>query len=95
MWPVDEVVPQLSRHLSAGAEPLDAAAWLEGFLNRNAVVLLHDAALWSLVDGWLRSLTDEAFTRVLPLVRRTFAGFSASAHRALGERVRAPAAARR
>ena len=93
VWPVDEVTPQLSRHLSAGAEPLDAAAWLEGFLNHNAVVLLHDAALWSLVDGWLRSLTDEAFTRVLPLVRRTFAGFSASECRALGERARAPAAA--
>ena len=93
VWPADEVAPQLSRHLSAGAEPMDAAAWLEGFLNRNAVVLLHDAALWSLVDGWLRSLTDEAFTRVLPLVRRTFAGFSASERRALGERAKAPAAA--
>ncbi len=93
VWPADEVAPQLSRHLSAGAEPLDAAAWLEGFLNRNAVVLLHDAALWSLVDGWLRSLTDEVFTRVLPLVRRTFAGFSASERRALGERAKAPAAA--
>lgn len=93
VWPADEVAPQLSRHLSAGAEPMDAAAWLEGFLNRNAVVLLHDAALWSLVDGWLRSLTDEAFTRVLPLVRRTFAGFSAGERRALGERAKAPAAA--
>ena len=34
----------MSLNLSAGAEPAHAAAWLEGFLNRNAVVLLHDAA---------------------------------------------------
>jgi hypothetical protein len=90
VWPAGEVATQLSRNLSRGVPPLDAAAWLEGFLNRNAMVLLHDAALWSLVDDWLCGLADEAFTNVLPLVRRTFAEFSASERRSLGERAAVP-----
>jgi hypothetical protein len=90
VWPPSEVAPQLSRNLSRGVEPLDAASWLEGFLNRNAMVLLHDAALWALVDDWLSGLAEDAFTSVLPLVRRTFAEFSASERRSLGERAQAP-----
>jgi hypothetical protein len=90
VWPASEVAPQLSRNLSRGVEPLDAASWLEGFLNRNAMVLLHDAALWALVDDWLSGLAEDAFTSVLPLVRRTFAEFSASERRSLGERAQAP-----
>lgn len=77
---------QLSRNLSAGAVPLEAAQWLEGFLNRNAMVLLHDAAVWSLVDAWLAELADAHFLQVVPLLRRSFANFSASERRELGAR---------
>lgn len=80
------VAQALSLHLSAGAEPAKAAAWLDGFLNRNAVVLLHDAAVWRLVDEWLAGLGEEHFVRVLPLVRRTFAAFAPGERRDLGER---------
>lgn len=76
----------LALHLSAGAEPMKAAAWLDGFLNRNAVVLLHDAAVWQLVNDWLAGLGDEHFVRVLPLVRRTFSLFEASERRDLAQR---------
>jgi hypothetical protein len=96
----EQVATALSLHLSAGAEPTRAAAWLDGFLNRNAVVLLHDANVWRLVDEWLASLGDDHFIRVLPLVRRTFSVFEASERRDLGQRaaqgaraVAAPAAA--
>ena len=82
----DEQVAQALSHLSAGAEPTKAAAWLDGFLNRNAVVLLHDANVWRLVDEWLASLSDEHFIRVLPLVRRTFSVFESSERRDLGQR---------
>lgn len=77
---------QLSRNLSAGALPLEAAQWLDGFLNRNAMVLLHDAAVWSLVDAWLAELVDAHFVQVVPLLRRSFANFSQSERRELGTR---------
>jgi hypothetical protein len=79
---------QLARNLSSGAPPTEAAAWLEGFLNRNAMVLLHDEAVWPLVDSWLSALGEEHFLQVLPLVRRSFADFSGADRRALGERAR-------
>jgi hypothetical protein len=90
---LDEVQAQLQRNLSLGAEPLDAAQWLDGFLNRNATVLLHEDAVWALIDRWLTQLGDEHFVRIVPLVRRTFAAFEAADRRDLGERVKRPHAA--
>lgn len=85
-WDAARVAQALSLHLSTGAEPGKAAAWLDGFLNRNAVVLLHDDAVWRLVDDWLAGLGEEHFVRVLPLVRRTFAAFASGERRDLGTR---------
>ena len=96
LWQAGDAAQALSLQLSSGADPLKAAAWLEGFLNRNAVVLLHDARLWQLVNDWLCSLGEAHFTHILPLVRRTFSAFSASERSDLGQRARqnaAPAAA--
>lgn len=83
---------QLQRNLSQGAEPLAAAEWLEGFLNRNATVLLHGDSIWALIDAWLSDLGEEHFLRIVPLVRRTFAQFEAADRRDLGLRVKRPAA---
>jgi hypothetical protein len=55
-------------------------------LNRNAVVLLHDAAVWRLLDDWLSGLADEHFVRVLPLVRRAFSAFGPGERRDLAAR---------
>jgi len=85
-WSTEQAAQALSLHLSAGAEPAKAAAWLDGFLNRNAVVLLHDAGVWRLVDEWLAGLSNEHFIRVLPLIRRTFSVFGAGERRDLGQR---------
>ena len=87
-WTTEAAARAMSLNLSAGAEPAHAAAWLEGFLNRNAVVLLHDATVWSLVDEWLAGLTDDHFIRVLPLVRRTFSAFAASELHDLAQKAR-------
>lgn len=91
----EEAARQMSLHLSPGAEPAAAAAWLDGFLNRNATVLLHDATVWSLLDDWLAGLGDDHFLRVLPLVRRTFSAFGPGERRDLAQRAAqgAPAAA--
>lgn len=88
----EQAQERLQRSLSAGAEPSEAAQWLDGFLNRNATILLHGDTVWPLVDRWLASLSDEHFLRVVPLVRRTFATFEATDRRDLGQRVRQPQA---
>lgn len=82
---------RLSLALSLANDPAPAAAWLEGFLNRSALVLLHDPSLWALVDDWVAGLSEEHFVRVLPLVRRAFSAFAPAERRQLGERARRPA----
>ena len=82
---------RLSLALSLANDPAPAAAWLEGFLNQSALVLLHDPSLWALVDDWVAGLSEEHFVRVLPLVRRAFSAFAPAERRQLGERARRPA----
>ncbi|MEU3499830.1 DUF5682 family protein [Streptomyces hundungensis] len=77
--------------LSPGTAPADAAAWIEGFVggvSGGGMLLVHDERLRGLVDGWLTSVTPEAFTDVLPLLRRTFAAYEAGVRCTLGELVR-------
>ncbi|MCW5223541.1 hypothetical protein D5041_08015 [Verminephrobacter aporrectodeae subsp. tuberculatae] len=80
-----QVAQQLTRNLSPANDPLQASNWLDGFLNRNALVLLHDTALWSLVDDWVATLAPEPFISILPLVRRTFSAFDKTARSSLGQ----------
>ncbi|HEX2202617.1 MAG TPA: DUF5682 family protein, partial [Longimicrobium sp.] len=79
--------------LSPAQEPAFAGAWVEGFLAGSALVLLHDAALWGVLDAWLAALPADAFTTLLPLLRRTFSTFAPPERRALGERARRGAVA--
>jgi hypothetical protein len=82
--------------LSPGTGPAEAAAWIEGFLAGGGMLLVHDERLLGLVDGWLAGVPGEAFTDVLPLLRRTFAEFEPGVRRSVGELARCgPAAARR
>ncbi len=88
-----EVVQQFNRNLSLGAAPMDVAAWLDGFLSQQALVLLHDEAIWGAVDAWLTGLGEVQFAQILPLVRRSFANFSNHERQSLGEKAkRAPVA---
>lgn len=90
----DDVASAMSLHLSRGADPAKAAAWLDGFLNRNATVLLHDASAWGLLDTWLTSLNEEHFLGVLPLLRRSFSAFESSERHELAQRASHGATAR-
>ncbi len=95
VYAVDTVQRLIGLNLSPGTEPLDAARWLDGFLNRNAAVLLHGDLLWELIDEWLNALSDEHFLKVVPLVRRTFAEFEAADRRDLAQKVKqGPSAAK-
>ena len=82
-----DVAARMSRALSRGAEPAAAAGWLEGFLAGSGLVLAHDRILLRMVDGWLTGLDRERFEQVLPLLRRTFATFTAPERRTIGDRL--------
>ncbi|MFE1292718.1 DUF5682 family protein [Streptomyces sp. NPDC058751] len=76
--------------LSPGTEPADGAAWIEGFVGGGSggMLLVHDERLLGLVDTWLTGVPADAFTDVLPLLRRTFSAYESGVRRTLGELVR-------
>ena len=84
----EEVSTKLRLALSHAGEPEQAARWVDGFLRGSGLVLLHNAALWEILDGWVASLKADLFTQLLPLLRRTFSTFHAPERRQIGERAR-------
>jgi hypothetical protein len=81
----DDVAARMSRELSVAAPASAAAGWVEGFLAGSGLLLLHDDKLLSLADGWLAGLSADAFTAVLPALRRTFGEFAPPERRAIGD----------
>jgi hypothetical protein len=87
----DEAARLMGLVLSPGTAPGDAAAWIEGFVGGGSgggMLLVHDERLLGLVDAWLTGVPTEAFTDVLPLLRRTFSAYESGVRRTLGELVR-------
>jgi hypothetical protein len=82
----DEADMRMSRALSAGVPAPAAAGWAEGFLAGSGLLLVHDGKLLALADGWLAGLTADAFTAVLPALRRTFGEFAPPERRAIGQK---------
>ncbi|MDQ5824425.1 MAG: DUF5682 family protein [Chloroflexota bacterium] len=83
-----EAARRMGLALSTASEPAHAGAWVEGFLRGSGLVLLHDRELLGVVDSWLTELRPEAFTSLLPLLRRTFSTFAAPERRQIGEQLR-------
>jgi len=65
-----------------------AANWLEGFLKDGGLLLVHDNALFEVIDSWFETLNEETFTRALPLVRRTFSSFAAPERQNIGQKAK-------
>ncbi|MFJ8540864.1 DUF5682 family protein [Streptomyces sp. NPDC093586] len=87
----DETARLMALVLSPGTPPADAAAWIEGFVGGGSgggMLLVHDERLLALVDAWLTGVPADAFTDVLPLLRRTFSAYEPGVRRTLGELVR-------
>jgi hypothetical protein len=83
-----EALRHMGLALSLANDPALAGAWAEGFLRDSGVILLHDEALWQLIDQWVIGLPAESFQALLPLLRRTFSTFPEGERRQLGERVK-------
>ncbi|WP_399103130.1 DUF5682 family protein [Streptomyces sp. 11x1] len=87
----DDAARLMGLVLSPGTPPADAAAWIEGFVGGGSgggMLLVHDERLLGLVDAWLTGVPGDAFTDVLPLLRRTFSAYEPGVRRTLGELVR-------
>lgn len=84
----DTAAARLSRQLSRATPGRAAAAWLDGFLTGEALLLLHSDELLETVDEWLGSVPDEQFEDLLPLVRRTFSRYQPAERRQIGTHVR-------
>ena len=67
--------------LNQVVEPLDAAWWLEGLLRGSGLVLVHQKALWEVLDAWLSTLNEDTFIALLPMLRRSFSSFDAVTRR--------------
>ncbi|HPQ94653.1 MAG: hypothetical protein KDI44_18105 [Thiothrix sp.] len=74
--------------LSTANEPVQAAGWVDGFLRDSGQLLVYDETLWNLIDQWISQLNADTFQQLLPVLRRTFATFTAPERRRMGERVR-------
>jgi len=89
----DEVARRMNLAVSTASDPAKAAAWIEGFLKGSGEILVHDEALFAIINDWLAALHPDAFTQLLPLLRRTFGSFEAPVRRNLGEKAKRGASA--
>lgn len=83
----EETARRMGLALSLAVEPVHAAAWVEGFLQGSGLMLLHDDAIWQVLDRWVISLGPDTFVTLLPLLRRTFATFPIGERRQMADRV--------
>jgi hypothetical protein len=82
----DEIGARMALVLTVGVPVARTAAWIEGFLAGDGLLLVHDERLLALVDAWLTGIPADAFLEVLPLLRRTFSGYPVPQRRMIGER---------
>lgn len=72
----DETAVAMQFRLSRAQLTLEAAQWLDGFLYGSGLLLLHQPALWQILDEWVGGLDAAVFPEMLPVLRRTFSRFS-------------------
>jgi hypothetical protein len=87
VWDNSRTASLLGIFLGRGTMPADGAAFVEGFLGGGGTVLVYDAEMLGLLDGWIAALDAEAFEVTVPLLRRTFGGFESAERRRIGEMV--------
>lgn len=81
----DAVVALVALRLSGTTDPQAGAAFLEGFLGVNALVLVKNRAIVRALDGFLQAIDGDRFRDTVPLLRRAFAGLGPTERRYLLE----------
>ena len=81
----EEVTALVTFRLSSVTEPTQAAAYLEGFLGVNALVLARNKHVVAALDRFLQSIPADRFQETLPVLRRAFASLGATERRYLLE----------
>lgn len=84
---IDEtgIVDLVGLRMSSTIDPGTAAAFLEGFLSVNALVLVKNRAVVGALDSFIQGVPADRFRDVLPVLRRAFAGLGATERRYLLE----------
>jgi hypothetical protein len=89
----DDTAKELGLAASRASSPDAVAAWVDGFLRDSGAILVHDDALFAVLDAWIAGLNPDDFQAILPLLRRTFSTFEAPERRNIGEKAKAGGAA--
>ncbi|QWC84454.1 hypothetical protein KLP28_12875 [Nocardioidaceae bacterium] len=87
----EEAAVRLARRLSPAVPAPEAAAWLDGFVDGDVLLLLHDDDVLDIVDAWVEGIDEAAFEDLLPLLRRSFSRFSGPERDQVGRRLRSGA----
>src|SRR5262249_30275612 len=82
-----EVALIVGQRLSNGLEPGAAAAFLEGFLEVNALVLVKNRAVVQALDAFLCGIEAARFKEVLPVLRRALGPLGQTERRYLLENI--------
>ena len=85
---IEEAAGILGYALSKSVDVSVASSWLNGFLYGSGLLLIHNPALWEIVDEWVSGLNDDQFQQMLPALRRTFAAFASSERQKMLQLVR-------
>jgi hypothetical protein len=83
----DAVARMIGQRVSDTAAPAHAAAFLGGFLEVNALVLVKSRAVVAALDGFLAGIDAARFRDALPVLRRAFGRLEATERRYLLENV--------
>ena len=84
----EELYRRARLSLTPAIPPAECAAWATGLLRGSGLLLLHQEGIWLVFDRWLRELSSETFTEMLPLLRRAFSDFSPAERRQMGDKVK-------
>jgi hypothetical protein len=82
-----DVALEVGRRLSLAVDPEAGAAYLEGFLQVNALVLVKSREVVKALDDFLTSVDAERFRQTLPVLRRALGMLGSTERRYLMENV--------
>ncbi len=74
-------VRRLAEYLQNQSDLAQAASWCSGLMTGAEALLLHQPDLWESLNVWVNAIPEEDFSNILPLLRRTFSGYSPGAKR--------------